>query len=166
VNGSILYGIGALIVVIALGIWIGFIVRRAARINRASNSRLNSDLSQLAVNPVHAPAAASPGRATASVPGEPIMFSDDLPTEVTEIATAALAGEKDETPAPEVETEASPAAEPAVAEQVVAEPAVVEPADSSTSEVEMKLAKLKDLHARGVITDEEHAAARLNALSE
>ncbi len=167
-TGTILFGIGTLVVLVGMGIWISIVIRRANRINHVSSSRLNNDLSQFASNPDFSKPEPGSTRVTA-----PIVFSDDLPTEVTAVADFALAETADGglpaavTPAPAT-TPVAP--EPTAEPEPVAEP---EPAPTSaaatpepTSELEKRLAKLDDLHARGVITDGEHAAARLTALNE
>ena len=55
------------------------------------------------------------------------------------------------------------------APKLIAVPELVEAATAetpTTSDVEARLAKLGDLHSRGVISDEELAAARLKILAE
>ena len=167
-TATILFGIGTVLVLVGLGVWIAIVIRRANRINHVSSSRLNNDLSQFASNPDFG--ATGPGSKRVSAP---ILFSDDLPTEVTAVADFALA----ETVDGGLPAAAAPASattpvtpEPTVAPEPVAEPEPVPtPAAAMpepTSELEKRLAKLDDLHARGVITDGEHAAARLTALNE
>jgi hypothetical protein len=166
VTADILFGVGTVIVLGAFALWIAIVIRRANGVDRASNYRLSADLSDLARNPDAArngsvAPASGPAASAATLLSEPIMFSDDLPTEVTAIANAELRAEGitpggSSIDAPD-DSAAAPAASAAAPEASAAAP---------VSELEARLAKLKDLHARGVITDDEHAAARLNAISE
>lgn len=116
--------VGTVIIVGGLVIWLVVFARRAARIARASDIRLATDIASLA-----APDKDASPQVPASDTGSSIAW-DTLPWDQPQ--SAAL----------------DPVAEPAA------------------NTLEGRLAELKELHDRGLITDDELAAARAKVLAD
>jgi hypothetical protein len=140
-SAAILFILFIVLVLAGFAIWITIIVRRASRLTRASDIRLTADL-QSAVAEVTGTA---PMKVGVTTDGGAIMFADELPA----------------------------APEPITVPEFVEGPTLPEPNSvpepvegPSTTDIESRLDKLAGLHARGVITDDELATARLKILAE